>query len=149
MTPPVEPAPHAAESPDEPGSSTATQLPRGARFAGLAVIVLTFLSALALIALIAIAAPRPFWGLQEASLWGIEILYNSHAPATGLVISAIVFAVLIGLSVSFHEAWVIRRNRRTDPTLAKRPLSPRRIMDATRGVYHGPVTITALIPAHN
>lgn len=131
-----------AHTPDAP-------LPRGARFAGLAVIVLTFLSAAALITIIALTQPRPFWTPERFELWGIEIMYDTHAPAIGLLLAAIAFAIIVGAGVSLHETLVIRRYRRTDPSVVKRPLAPRTIMEETRGVYAGPVTITALIPAHN
>lgn len=48
-----------------------------------------------------------------------------------------------------HEAYVVRRHRRTEPTISSRPLAPRRVMEQTRGRFYGEVTVTALIPAHN
>jgi cellulose synthase/poly-beta-1,6-N-acetylglucosamine synthase-like glycosyltransferase len=122
---------------------------RTARFAGLAVILLTVGAALALVVVVAVAEPRPFWDPHRAQLFGLGIRYDDHAPTTWLIGAAVVLALVCGVGIAAFEARVTRLSRRTPPEVEAKPLTPRRVMKATEGVFAGEVSITALIPAHN
>lgn len=66
---------------------------------------------------------------------------------TGLLVAA-GSALLVAAAVGWIERRIATRARRSlDPRHL--PLAPKVVMAETRGVYAGPVTVTALIPAHN
>lgn len=124
-------------------------LTRTGRLAGVIVIAITMLAAALLLVVITLTAPRPVWNPREGSLLGLEFRYDAEGPTIGLLIGAVLFACAAAAAVVLYELHVTRRSRRTPPDIETRPLAPRRIMAATRGVFDGEVTITALIPAHN
>jgi cellulose synthase/poly-beta-1,6-N-acetylglucosamine synthase-like glycosyltransferase len=62
------------------------------------------------------------------------------------VVIAVVLLLTVGLALL--ERRVSNRSRRS--TDAERfPLASKLVMEQTRGVFDGPVTLTVLIPAHN
>ncbi|HXD28911.1 MAG TPA: glycosyltransferase family 2 protein [Arthrobacter sp.] len=77
-----------------------------------------------------------------------NILYATQAPAVSTIFVAIAIALLMAAAVAIVELVVTTRYRRSGDATAT-PLSPRVVMGETRGVHAGPVTVTALIPAHN
>lgn len=77
-----------------------------------------------------------------------RILYDTRAPSWNVVLAAVLLAVLFASGLSVLERRVALRYRRASDHEAT-PLAPKIIMERTRGVFAGPVTITVLIPAHN
>ncbi|MCB0967326.1 MAG: glycosyltransferase [Ilumatobacter sp.] len=93
--------------------------------------------------------PEMAIGIHETAAVGAwSILYDDHTPAFTVILAAVGIAVLAAVGIGIGERVVTDRARRSigDPT---RPLSPRTVLAETRGVYHGEVTVTVLIPAHN
>jgi cellulose synthase/poly-beta-1,6-N-acetylglucosamine synthase-like glycosyltransferase len=74
--------------------------------------------------------------------------YDNQAPPFQLILGAIALILLCAAVVAFLERRIIDRSRRSKDGIAT-PLAPKIVMERTRGVFAGPVTITALIPAHN
>ncbi|MEN2740253.1 glycosyltransferase [Microbacterium sp. X-17] len=119
------------------------------RFAGLIIIVITVLAAFTVVGLVVLGHPRSFYDPQQIDVFGFDVWYDANLPSRWLLIGAILFAVVAGLGIALVETRVATVARRASPRDTRRPLAPRRIMAATRGVYAGEVTITAVIPAHN
>jgi cellulose synthase/poly-beta-1,6-N-acetylglucosamine synthase-like glycosyltransferase len=90
---------------------------------------------------------NPVPPVQEAVVFGWDLLYASVRPPARIVWAAIALAVLAVASVAVVERIAARRARES---LSPRetPLSPRLQMERTRH-YCGPVTLTVLIPAHD
>lgn len=90
--------------------------------------------------------------LASTALWAVafsSVLRGAgvHARPGWPVALSVVLAVAVAVAVSVVERAVTadaRRSRRH-----RTPLAPRVVMEETRGVYAGPVTITVVIPAHN
>lgn len=103
-----------------------------------------------LIWVVSATEPPPLWAPAHATLAGVwTVLYNSQLPSTSVLLTAIAIALLVGAGIAIVERFVTNRYRRSPATVQRRALTPRRVMAETRGVYHGPVTVTVLIPAHN
>lgn len=79
---------------------------------------------------------------------GWEIFYDTQAPAPRTILAAAALAILFAAGVALLEQRIANRSRRSADHEV-RPLAPKVVMAATRGVYAGPVTVTVLIPAHN
>ncbi|TDT16853.1 cellulose synthase/poly-beta-1,6-N-acetylglucosamine synthase-like glycosyltransferase [Ilumatobacter fluminis] len=93
--------------------------------------------------------PEMAIGLHETAAIGTwNILYDAHMPSITVIVAALGIAVLAAVGVAVAERVVNNRARRSvgDPT---KPLSPRTVLAETRGEFHGEVTVTVLIPAHN
>lgn len=81
-------------------------------------------------------------------VWAWQIMYDTELPAASVVLTAIGLALLFAAGVALLERTISDRTRRAlDPD--ELPLTPRLVMEETRGTYAGPVTVTVLIPAHN
>lgn len=103
-----------------------------------------------LIWVVSATEPPPLWAPAHATLAGVwTVLYNSQLPSTSVLLTAIAIALLVGAGIAIVERFVTNRYRRSPATVQRRALTPRRVIAETRGVYHGPVTVTVLIPAHN
>ena len=115
----------------------------------------------AVVLLLALAAGAMLWfGLslsdpqhrtapKEGVVLGIwQVLYDTQAPSTQMVVVAIAIALLLALGVAAVERRIATRYRRSEDGGAT-PLAPKIVMARTAGVYHGPVTVTVLIPAHD
>ncbi|PRI11540.1 hydrolase [Leucobacter massiliensis] len=100
---------------------------------------------------IAASEPPRFWHPAEATVAGIwTVLYDAQPPSTTVLLIAVAVALLLVAAITLTERIVTNRYRRADPSVAAtRPLSPRALMERTRGVFLGEVTVTVLIPAHN
>ncbi|MBM6403269.1 glycosyltransferase family 2 protein [Phycicoccus sp. CSK15P-2] len=86
---------------------------------------------------------------QEGALFGVwRVLYDTQAPTVPLILVAVAIAVLLALGVATIERRIATRYRRSEDVVGT-PLAPKPVMARTAGVYHGPVTVTVLIPAHN
>lgn len=86
---------------------------------------------------------------KEGVVFGVwQVLYDTQAPSTQLIVVAIAVALLLAAGVAGIERSIATRYRRSED-VTETPLAPKPVMEATAGVYHGPVTVTVLIPAHN
>lgn len=86
---------------------------------------------------------------REALIGGeLSVLYDPQAPQLGFVLAAVVLVLLVAAGVALFDRRATNRSRRSSDESAT-PLAPRVVMAETRGVFHGPVTVTVLIPAHN
>lgn len=79
-------------------------------------------------------------------LW--NVLYDMRAPSWGVILAAVFLAVLFCCGIAVVERRIALRYRRASDRRVT-PLAPKIIMERTRGVFAGPVTVTVLIPAHN
>jgi len=119
------------------------------RFAGVAIMIVTAAMALTVWAVLAATEPRPDWEPQRLVIGGWEVRYDVNGPTIGLVVAALLLALAAGAGIAIFEDRVHTAHRRTHPRVERRPLAPRRVMERTRGVYAGEVTVTAVIPAHD
>ncbi len=92
--------------------------------------------------------PQPGEQSEKTLLFGHDLFYDPIIPSAPTILAAMGLAILLAAGVALLERRLTTRSRRaTDLTWS--PLSPRVVMDATRGVFAGPVTVTVLIPAHD
>jgi cellulose synthase/poly-beta-1,6-N-acetylglucosamine synthase-like glycosyltransferase len=77
-----------------------------------------------------------------------KVLYDTDAPSSRVLLAAIGLALLFAAGVALLERRIATRARRSED-LHRLPLAPKIVMAETRGIDHGPVTITVLVPAHN
>ncbi|MET3946857.1 cellulose synthase/poly-beta-1,6-N-acetylglucosamine synthase-like glycosyltransferase [Arthrobacter sp. UYCu512] len=133
--------PRKRRSPEAGGSSS--------RSAGLLIAGSVVAAAAALLTLVsaggAMSSEAPVEGLVFG-LW--KVLYATEAPAPRVITAAIAVALALAAGVALLEQRIGNRSRRS-LNINTKPLAPKVIMAATRGVYAGPVTVTVLIPAHN
>jgi cellulose synthase/poly-beta-1,6-N-acetylglucosamine synthase-like glycosyltransferase len=79
---------------------------------------------------------------------GIPLFYSWQAPPLFAVIAAIAIGMTVVVAFVGLELRDVNLSRRSHDKAHKK-LSPWVLMRATKGIFHGEVTITALIPAHN
>ena len=79
---------------------------------------------------------------------GIQLFYSWQAPPLFAVIAAIAIGMTVVVAFVGLELRDVNLSRRSHDKAHKK-LSPWVLMRSTKGVFHGEVTITALIPAHN
>src|SRR5690349_9817863 len=83
---------------------------------------------------------------RRGFLFGVwEVLYDTEAPSYRVLISAVGLALLFAAGVALLERRIVTRARRSED-LRRLPLAPKIVMAETRGIDHGPVTITVLVP---
>ncbi|MGN0062605.1 MAG: glycosyltransferase [Nocardioides sp.] len=101
--------------------------------------------------LLAVSWSGPGWGQppERGVVFGVwDLFYDSSAPPVRVLVFAAGLALLLAALVAGLERRIANRSRRSlDPDVL--PLAPRVVMERTRGVYAGPVTVTVLIPAHD
>ncbi|MFE6736037.1 glycosyltransferase [Microbacterium sp. NPDC057650] len=120
------------------------------RTVGLAVILIVLLAAGLLWWGIAVTDPPTLWDPVHVTLAGVwQVLYSSELPNLGVLAVALAVALLLVLFVVVSERIVASRYRRAGIEVTRLPLAPRAVMERTRGVFAGEVTVTVLIPAHN
>lgn len=78
----------------------------------------------------------------------LTLTYSWQAPPLFAVIAAISIGLIVVVTFVGLEIRDTNLSRRSHDALHKK-LSPWVLMNSTEGVFHGEVTITALIPAHN
>jgi biofilm PGA synthesis N-glycosyltransferase PgaC len=78
----------------------------------------------------------------------LSITYSWQAPPLFAVLAALGVGLIVVVTFVGLEIRDVNLSRRSHDTVHKK-LSPWVLMDSTQGVFHGEVTITALIPAHN
>ncbi|MET4095412.1 glycosyltransferase family 2 protein [Arthrobacter sp. UYCu712] len=133
----------------DPGKAGMPGGPGSPRSAGILIAAATVAAAAALWTGVSTVGPLPGDTPVQGVLFGIwGVLYASDAPPARVVIAAVFFVVFLALGVALVEQRIANRTRRSRNRQV-RPLAPKVIMEATRGVYAGPVTVTVLIPAHN
>ncbi|GGC96376.1 hypothetical protein GCM10011512_24240 [Tersicoccus solisilvae] len=99
---------------------------------------------------VAANVPAQLWEPVQLSVAGVwNVFYDANLPDLRVLAIAGALALFLGAGIALVERRVATLYRRTPPGQSSRPLAPRVIMEATRGVFAGPVTITVLIPAHN
>jgi cellulose synthase/poly-beta-1,6-N-acetylglucosamine synthase-like glycosyltransferase len=76
------------------------------------------------------------------------ISYSWQAPPLFAVIAAISIGLIVVVTFVGLELRDAKLSRRSHDSVHKK-LSPWVLMESTKGVFHGEVTLTALIPAHN
>ncbi|WP_232304649.1 glycosyltransferase family 2 protein [Microbacterium sp. XT11] len=120
------------------------------RSVGLAVILVVLLAAALLTWGIVVTDPPSFWHPVHLTLAGVwQVMYSAELPNVGIMAAAVGIALLMVLFVVVGERVVASRYRRAGSEVTKLTLAPRAVMERTRGVFGGPVTVTVLIPAHN
>ncbi|GAA3538676.1 glycosyltransferase [Nocardioides daeguensis] len=77
-----------------------------------------------------------------------HVLYDTEAPTLPTLAAAAGLALLFAAGVAALERRIANQARRSNDG-AHLPLSPRHVMAETRGIFHGDVTLTVLVPAHN
>ncbi|WP_278255311.1 glycosyltransferase [Nocardioides convexus] len=86
---------------------------------------------------------------SDGIVFGVwHLLYDTEAPTLPTLAFAAGLALLFAAGVAVLERRIANRARRSEDG-AGLPLSPKHVMTETRGVFHGPVTLTVLVPAHN
>ena len=78
----------------------------------------------------------------------VEIFYSWATPPLTALLAAVAVAFAVAYAFITIEARDLNHSRRTADE-SQKPLSPRVLMAKTQGVFHGEVSITVLIPAHN
>lgn len=118
------------------------------RAIGLVVLGATGLAALLLWLAVAHDGPaRPV--THRGAIFGVwHVFYDSQAPSSRVVLLAISVALFLAAFVAVVERRIAHRYRRSE-NAGETPLAPKIVMADTRGVFHGPVTVTVLVPAHN
>lgn len=120
------------------------------RTVGLAVIVIVLLAAGLLWWGIAVTDPPTLWDPAHVTLAGVwQVMYSTELPNLAVLATALGIALLLVLFVVVSERVVASRYRRAGVEVTRLTLAPRTVMDRTRGVFAGDVTVTVLIPAHN
>ena len=76
------------------------------------------------------------------------VSYSWQAPPLFAVIAAIATGLIVVVTFVGLELRDANVSRRSHDSIHKK-LSPWVLMESTQGVFHGEVTLTALIPAHN
>jgi cellulose synthase/poly-beta-1,6-N-acetylglucosamine synthase-like glycosyltransferase len=86
---------------------------------------------------------------EEGLLLGFwNVFYDTEAPSVRTMLAAAALAILLASAVAMLERRASNKSRRSLEPSSK-PLAPKVVMAATRGVFAGPITVTVLIPAHN
>lgn len=89
---------------------------------------------------------EPVTGVLVADLF--PIYYSWQAPPLYAVVAAVVIGMTVIVAFVGLELRDVNKSRRSHDEEHKK-LSPWVLMHSTEGVFHGEVTVTALIPAHN
>jgi cellulose synthase/poly-beta-1,6-N-acetylglucosamine synthase-like glycosyltransferase len=98
---------------------------------------------------IAVNDPASLARPTEGLLIGVwTVFYNTEAPPLRTILASVAVALLLATTVAALEHRVYSRSRRSTDEQA-RPLAAKLVMERTRGVFAGPITLTVLIPAHN
>lgn len=119
------------------------------RWIGLLIALVVLGATLALwLAVDAAGADAVIGQTQQLALGHISLSYSATLPPVGVVVGAVGLGITMILLTAGLTLRFLRTSRASlDPSTY--PLSPNKVMAATRGRFDGPVTITLLIPAHN
>jgi len=118
------------------------------RFVGVAVLAVTGTVALTLWWAVGndpVRTEAPRTGL----LFGVwRFVYANDSPPLTVIAAAISSAAFLVALVVYVEHRIILRFRRSSQTRTN-PLAPKVVMSQTSGQFHGEVTVTVVVPAHN
>ena len=116
---------------------------------GLLIAVLALVAAAALWLAVVIAGPDSVSGAEQHWTWGpFSLLYSATRPPIAVVVAALGLGLaMVALTAALTLRFLRTSRASLDPSTY--PLSPHKIMVATRGRFDGPVTITVVIPAHD
>ena len=118
---------------------------------GVAALIAGLVLAPAVALVLAVIVLSPDVGLATVRTWAwgpFSLVYSVTRPPATLVAAALGLGTATILLTAGLTLWFLRASRTSlDPSTY--PLSPHKIMVATRGRFDGPVTITVVIPAHN
>lgn len=120
------------------------------RLVGVVILAVSLLGA-ALVAWAVAASGSDPLGEERQQGWFLGLwrfFYTTEAPAPRVLVAAIGLGLLLAAALALLEHRISTRSRRSLDA-DRSPLAPRLVMADTRGVFHGPVTVTVLIPAHN
>ncbi len=116
---------------------------------GVLIPLLVLTAALALLLAVNASGSDAVTGTAQRWAWGpFSFVYSATRPPLMVVVGAIA----LGMTAIVLTAGLTLRFLRTSRTSldpSTYPLSPHKIMVATRGRFDGPVTLTLLVPAHN
>ena len=115
---------------------------------GVIIGILLFTSILFGVAIFSDLAIAPDYSEQSPPENWHGLLYRNEFP----VIYALWLSIVVALFAAASFAVIEKRasnNSRRSLVPSSYPLSPRVYMAQTRGVFHGEITVTVLIPAHN
>jgi len=118
---------------------------------GVGLVVAAIAGGAAILLWIAVASDPPAQGNvpSTGAIFGVwQLLYDMQAPTPRVLLAAVSLAALFAAAVALIEIRVSNRSRRSFDVQTS-PLAPKVIMAATRGTFHGAVSVTVLIPAHN
>jgi len=88
-------------------------------------------------------------GAQETEVFDRwKVLFDDYIPPVRVMVAAIIVALIFVFIAATVERTVTNRYRRSVDG-ERVPLAPKIVMAETRGVFHGPITINVLVPAHN
>lgn len=119
------------------------------RWAGLIIALVVVVAAALLLFAVATRMVNTTGETSLGLLFGLwSVLYDIQAPSLGIAATAIALALLLAAGIAILERRIATRYRRSG-NMESTPLAPKLIMNATRNVFDGPVTVTVLIPAHN
>lgn len=119
------------------------------RVVGVVLLLLVVAVALLLWFVVAPAAELRGDPLASRVLLGVwRVLYDTQAPSLAVAVTAVAVALLAAAFVAVVENRAATRAR-TSRRDRSRPLAARTVMEETRGVWAGPVTVTVVIPAHD
>ena len=119
------------------------------RAIGLVILGVAVLGALLLWVAVSSGERAPTQAPHRGFVFGVwEVLYDTEAPSTQILLAASGLALLFAAGVALLERRITTRSRRSED-LHRLPLAPKIVMAETRGIFHGPVTVTVLVPAHN
>lgn len=76
------------------------------------------------------------------------VFYNTQAPPLQAILVAIAVGLLFAAGLALLERRVSNRSRRSTARDVY-PLAAKLVMEQTRGIFAGPVSLTVLVPAHN
>lgn len=118
------------------------------RVVGIGVVGLAAMAGLMLWLAISLADPTSP-GARTVRLFGTwDVLYDDYAPPVSVLVAAL-FIALVFVAIAVVVEQIVTNRYRRSSDAEDIPLAPKIVMAATRGVFHGPVTITVLVPAHN
>ncbi|WP_051389394.1 glycosyltransferase family 2 protein [Arthrobacter sp. 35W] len=119
------------------------------RSVGIVIAISVFAAAALLWLIVASAGPPTDVSPTQRIVVGIwNVVYDQDAPGLKVLLAAIAVALVLAAGVAIADRRIATRTRRSADGQAL-PLAPKVVMERTRGVFAGPVTVTVLIPAHN
>jgi biofilm PGA synthesis N-glycosyltransferase PgaC len=119
------------------------------RAVGIVIALITGGAAVVLWFAVSVEATPASQAPAKGALFGVwHLFYNTRVPPPQVLTGAVALAVLLAGGIALLERRASNKSRRSTNHRTT-PLAPKVVMAATRGQYHGEVTVTVLIPAHN